>query len=263
MSILRNLMAAVVPVRERRESSGVLAALNAELVHDVNGCSSAVVHLAGGGATLNATVEISGSPDGTNYYPLLYYPFAGSGGTLPTFSQPMVAEVFNAASILRAYSVACGGLRKLRVRITAFTAGAATVVINSEDTVSLHPNVLAQKASTLMVTATGAASAAVTATLPAVAGLRHYIDFIRVRRSASVLLTAGAAPTVVTTTNLPGSPAMTFGADAAAQGVDKDEVLDFGSSGLAASAINTATTVVAPVTTGAIWRIIVAYRLGL
>mgnify|MGYP003561930031 CR=1 FL=1 len=36
-----------------------------------------------------------------------------------------------------------------------------------------------------------------------------------------------------------------------------------GGAGLAASAVNTATTVVCPVYTGVIWRVNVSYRLGL
>jgi hypothetical protein len=67
---------------------------------------------------------------------------------------------------------------------------------------------------------------------------------------------------LVTTTNLPGNPALTFGADAAGIGIDKEVKLDFGATGLAASALGTATTVVAPVYTGVIWRITVGYRLG-
>jgi hypothetical protein len=68
---------------------------------------------------------------------------------------------------------------------------------------------------------------------------------------------------LVTTTNLPGNPVLTFGSDAAAQGVDKEQILDYSGSGLAATAIGTATTVVCPAYTGVIWRINVAYRLGL
>lgn len=263
MSLLRNVLGNFVPVRERRESSATLAALNAEVVHGTNGCNSVVIHLSGGGATLNGTIEITGTYDGINFFPVLAFPLYGSGGTIPVLSQPLLLEAFNAANIHRVYNLAAGGMRAVRVRMSVYTAGSAVVVINSEPSEAIHPNVLAQKASTLMVTATAATGVAATATLPAVAGLRHYIDFIKIRRSATTVLTPSATPTVVTTTNLPGSLAITFGLDAAAQGVDKDCDLDFGNSGLAATAINTATTVVAPIVTGVIWRIIVAYRLGL
>ena len=112
------------------------------------------------------------------------------------------------------------------------------------------------------ITNTAAVSTAVTATLPAVAGLRHYIKRISVVRSATAALTASATPVLVTTTNLPGLPVITFGSDAGGIGIDKEQVLDFGGAGLAASAVNTATTVVCPVYTGVIWRVNVSYYLG-
>jgi hypothetical protein len=158
---------------------------------------------------------------------------------------------------------AVGGLQKIRIRLTAYTGGTASVTINSDIADSISPYVRDQKAATLMVTATGAASAAVTATLPAVTGLRHYIDRVSVVRSATAALTASATPVVVTTTNIPGTPALTFGSEAAGIGLDKEVVFEFGGAGIAASAAGTATTIVAPIWTGVIWRINVSYRLGL
>ena len=87
-------------------------------------------------------------------------------------------------------------------------------------------------------------------------------DRISVIRSATAALTASATPVLVTTTNLHGSPVITFGSDAGGIGVDKEQVLDFGGAGLAASAVSAATTVVCPVYTGVIWRVNVSYRLG-
>jgi hypothetical protein len=114
----------------------------------------------------------------------------------------------------------------------------------------------------LLGTTTGAASAAVTLTLPAPGlGLRQYLTYIAIVRSASALLVPSAAPTVVTTTNLPGALAFTFGLDAAAQGVDKAIREDFAYP-LAASAQNAAVTVVAPVVTGVIWRVTAGYYVA-
>jgi hypothetical protein len=45
--------------------------------------------------------------------------------------------------------------------------------------------------------------------------------------------------------------------------LDKEVVFEFGGAGIAASAAGTATTIVAPIWTGVIWRINVSYRLGL
>ena len=264
MSIQKNEFGDVVPVREQRSSSGLLAAVNAQLVHDVNGDESAIVHLIGTG-TLNATYNIQGSPDGTNFYDLLVYPMPNMciGGTIPQAGQPILTEAVNVATVHRTLALSCGGLKKIRVRLTAYTSGNCEAVINSDERASISPFVRDQRSATLTVTSTGAASAAVTATLPAVAGLRHYIDFIKITRSSTAALTASATPTLVTTTNIPGTPAITFGLDASGIGLDKEYVLDFGASGVAATAINTATTIVCPVLTGVIWRVNVAYRLGL
>ncbi|MFO0240460.1 hypothetical protein, partial [Gemmatimonas sp.] len=137
--------------------------------------------------------------------------------------------------------------------------GVVTITSDTAETINLA---VWLRPTTLLVSATGAAGAAVTATLPAVAGFRHVIDFIRVTRSATAALTASATPTLITTTNLPGAPVITMGSDAGGIGVDKEGVLDFGASGLAATAVNTNTTVVCPATPNVIWRVNVGYRLS-
>jgi hypothetical protein len=264
MSILRNLAGAFMPHLEARRTTGTVAAVNAEVVHPVNGDESATIFINGTG-TFNATYEISGSPDGTNFYPLICFPYspASVGGTLPQPGQPIFTEAVNVATVQRLLCCAVGGLQAIRIRLTAYTGGSGAITINSDACASISPYIRDQKAATLAVTATGAASAAVTATVPAVVGLRHYIDTISVNRSATAVLTAAAAPVVVTTTNIPGTPALTFGQDAAAQGVDRIQEISFGGAGQAATAVNTATTVVCPVYTGVIWRVNVFYRLGL
>jgi tRNA A37 threonylcarbamoyladenosine synthetase subunit TsaC/SUA5/YrdC len=264
MSIFRNLANAFVPVRERREASGTLGALNAELVIPLNGDESALVYIQS--TAFIGTLEFTGASDvaATQFFTVAAYPYAigCAGGTIPLAGQALVSDALVAANTARVYAIPVGQLKALRVRVSAYTSGSCVCTIVSDTQASLN-TAIASKPSTLLVTATGAAAAAVTATLPAVTGLRHVIDFIRVTRSATVLLTASATPLVVTTTNLPGSPALTFGADAAAVGQDKEFVLDFGASGLAATALGTATTVVCPVATGSIWRVNVGYRLGL
>lgn len=265
MSIQRNLAGAFMPHQEARRTTGTVAALNAEVVHDVNGDESAVVFLNGTG-TFTATYNIQGSPDGVNFYDLMAYPYAPAsvGGTLPQPGQPVVSEAVTAAVVQRMLCVAVGGLQKIRIRLTAYTSGSGAVTINSDVAASISPYVRDQKAATLMVTVTSAgAGSAATATLPAVAGLRHYIDRISVVRSATAALTAAATPVVVTTTNIPGTPALTFGSDAAGIGIDKEQIMEFGGAGIAATAVNTATTVVCPAYVGVIWRANVSYRLGL
>ena len=265
MSILRNLLNAFVPVRERRETSTgalPLAIANAMITHELNGCESASITIAGGAAVLNATLEFTGSTDNINFLPVLVYPLFSVGGTALVCAQPIVSEVVNAANVFRVYNLACGNLKALRVRYSAYTAGAADVLIISESSESLHSSVMHSKPTTLIVSSTAAAGVLVNASLPAVPNLRHYIDFIRIVRSSSVALVAAAARAVIATTNLPGALAFTIGSDASPQGADKESVTEF-ANGLAASAINTATAVQAPAVAGVIWRINVGYRLGL
>lgn len=264
MSILRNLANAFVPVRERREASGVLGALNAELVIPINGDESALVYIQS--TSFVGTLEFTGASnnDTTQFFPVAAYPYSigCAGGTIPLAAQPLITDALVAANTARVYAVPVGQLKSLRVRASAYSSGSCVcnIVTDTQNTLNTE---IAAAPSTLFVSSTAAVSTGVTATLPAVPGLRHIVESVRVTRSATAALTASATPVLVTSTNLPGSPALTFGSDAGGIGVDKEAVLDFGSGGLAASAINTATTIVCPVYTGVIWRVNVAYRLGL
>jgi hypothetical protein len=250
--------------KPRSTSSGTLAALNAELILQVDSDNNAMLYIQS--TNFIGTLEFTGVSDvgGTQYFPIVAYTYSigCAGGTIPLAGQPLITDALVAANTARVYSIPCGQLKTVRVRASAFTSGSCVATLSADDASSLN-TAIAAKPSTLLITATGAASAAVTATLPAVAGLRHIIDFIQVTRSATAALTASATPVLVTTTNLPGAPALTFGSDVAGVGIDKDVRLDFGSTGLAASVLGTATTVVCPVYTGVIWRINVGYRLGL
>lgn len=109
----------------------------------------------------------------------------------------------------------------------------------------------------LAVTATGASGAAVTATLPAVAGAYHYLSRIEVTQYAAAATSGSATPVTVTTTNLPGSPALTF-PTALAIGTQTQQVWEPVAL-LRAAAAGTATTIVCPATTGIIWRVNVIY----
>lgn len=111
------------------------------------------------------------------------------------------------------------------------------------------------------VSVTGAASVAVTATLPAPgAGLFHYITRINIIAYASAARTGAATPTVVTSTNLPGSLAWTT-PTAAAIGTQYETDIQL-SGPLKSSTANVATTIVAPATSSVIWRINVVYYAG-
>ena len=99
-------------------------------------------------------------------------------------------------------------------------------------------------AADMAVTATGAANQAVTLTLPAVVGKRHVITCIEIMRTATAALT-GNATLVITTTNLPGSLALSVGNAMVAGGTQRDVVLPLGHP-LISSAANTNTTIVCP-----------------
>jgi hypothetical protein len=115
-----------------------------------------------------------------------------------------------------------------------------------------------QVSSPLAISATAAASSAVTATLPAAgAGLFHYITGIQIIQASSTTAGAAGAPVVVTTTNLPGS--LAFTRPSAVPAGDVREFVQTFASPLKASAANTATTIVAPVHTNIVWRINVYY----
>lgn len=117
--------------------------------------------------------------------------------------------------------------------------------------------ITAIKDANLWVTATGAAGAAVTLTLPAAVALFHRICSIEIEAYTTVARVGGAAPVLVTTTNLPGSPVWTF-ASAATIGSTDPKVFIF-MAPVKSSVVNTATTIVCPATASIIWRINVSY----
>jgi hypothetical protein len=268
MGIAKNQAGIFVPIREdrRTDSPADFAVVGAFLEHDLNGDESALIAFNVTGI-LTASIEIALSADGVNFDPFIFYPLIAAAGTIPVLSQPLFSEAFVAAAVgvRRVYAIATTGMRKMRVRFSAHTSGAAAVKITSSPNASIHPNVMLNKATTLMQSGLSAAGVALTLTLPAVAGLRHYIDFIQLNRIASAALVAGAGTTNISTTNLSGTIAnqIVYGQNAAPQGDTLERKLDFGSTGLAALAIGTATTIVMPLTTNVIWHGVCAYRLGL
>lgn len=257
---LVNSSSADLPIREGRQATGTLGAINAEVVLAVNGDDSALVWVLGTSPVL--TVVFEGSVDGVNYFPLTAMPGHAVGGTIPSFAQQINLELYAATVTQRCYQVRTSQLALFRVRASTYTSGQASVTIRSDSTGPLLRNLDALTPVPLCVSTTGAASAAVTATLPAVAGMRHYLTNLQVIRSATAALTATATPVVVTSTNLPGALALTFGSDAGGIGVDREISYDWGTDGFAATSPGVATTIVCPVYTGVVWRVNAFYRLG-
>lgn len=244
----RELNSGTLHPREALYIAGTFGANNAEVVIDADGCAAFSIDLRG---TFSLTVELSGTVDGTNWTAIPVRP-------MNVASISYVATITGTAAGV--WSGKCAQYRKVRARVTAYTSGSASAVLMA-DTAPLDDS-LQGMVTSLVVTTTGASGAAVTLTLPSPgAVLRQYLTYIGIIRSATALLTAGATPTVVTTTNLPGSLAFTFGADAAPQGTDKVIREDFAYP-LAASAQGTAVTIVCPLTTGVIWRVTAGYYLA-
>ncbi len=145
------------------------------------------------------------------------------------------------------------------VKMTFGGTGAATD-ISAANPLPINGNIADMRASTLMVTATGLVNAAVTATLPApAAGLFNYITSIQVMKLYSVLGVAAGAGVIITSTNLPGTPAWTTPPAAGAVGTVVMVVDLVPATPLRAAAAATAVTIVAPAQLQTIWRINVSY----
>jgi hypothetical protein len=244
----KDLSVGTLHPRENLFVTGVLGALNAEIIVPTDGAGSVSIDLRG---TFNMTVELSGTVDGTNWIPIPVKP-------VNLASKLYVAAITGTAAGV--WQGACSAYRQVRARVTAYTSGSAVAYLVS--CLALLDQTLDGMITNVLGTATGAASAAVTLTMASPgAGLRHYLTYLSINRFATALLTAAAAPVVVTTTNLPGALAFSFAADAAAQGTMDRWREDF-SFPLAASAQATATTIVCPVTTGVIWRVTAGYYVA-
>lgn len=139
-------------------------------------------------------------------------------------------------------------------------ASTAAVAADPAAVVALSPNsFLPGLAPTILwVTATAATGVAATASLPAAgAGLFHYITAIDIQLYATAARTGGATPVIVTTTNLPGTPAWNFPTAQAIGTIDRYDVPLL--TPLKSSVANTISAVAAPIATTGLWRINVGY----
>lgn len=231
--------------RETIFATGNISAANAEVVIPVDGCSTVALDLRG---TFSLTIELAGTIDGTNYTPIPVRP-------VNVASVAYVAAVTGAAS--GAWVGKCAGYRSVRARCTAWTSGTAATTLAASNG-ALDDTLV----TSVIGTTVGTGGAATTLTLASPGtGLRHYLTYLSINRFATALLTAGAVPVTVTTTNLPGSLAFSFPADAAAAGTIDRWREDFAFP-IAASAQATATTIVCPATTGVIWRVTAGYYVA-
>lgn len=245
-------------ITDARPITAVLAALNAEVLVDINAAATVTFDIRTAAGAL--TLVFEGTLDGVNYFPL------------PAFAQQqllvaaIVQETYVASIIIATtqsglYIVGCTGLRRVRVRVSAYTSGNVTVGLRSSRADLIIYN--KQLPSNLVVTNTGAANAAVTLTIPApAAGLFHYITGLYIHRAGAAAL-AGTAVLVVTTTNLPGAMAFSIGNACPAGGMMRDIEME-PVTPLKSSVAATATTIVAPVPgAGVLWRIWAVYYVGM
>jgi len=216
--------------------------------------SSQVMDLQGGescaaiyiNAVTTTVYQFEGTIDGSNYF------------TIPVLNQQTQAFT-SLISAVGVYYASVNGYKSVRLRVTT---GGTVGNIFMRASLSDYMTYTTPIPTTLSVTATGAAGAAVTLTVPAAgAGLFHYFTRIIIQRFATAALTAAAAPVIVTTTNLAGSRQLSFPADAALQGTMYTEEIS-PSQPIKSSTANTATTIVCPVTTGIIWRVTADYYVG-
>ena len=242
---------------DARVAGATLAALNAELIVDVQGKAVVMFDLRTAAASL--TMVFEGTIDGTNYFAL---PGFANQQLLAAaiVQEQFVASVICATTMSGFYSVGCSGFRRIRVRVSAYTSGnvIATARGSSADQI-IQARMIP---SNLHVTATAAANTAATASLPAPGvGLYHYITSISIMRNATAAL-AGTGTLIHTTTNLPGSPAWSVGNAMNAGGTQND--VDFRpTTPLKSLLANTATTVVCAASGLAVLgRVNVTYYVG-
>jgi hypothetical protein len=224
--------------------AATLGALNAETVIGLAQEASATIDVRG---TFVGTLIAEVSFDGTNY---VQYPIFN-----PLTELYVVGITAAGQFVLDIPS----GSRAVRIRMSAYTSGAATVVFRAANA----PEFLYSKDITnSMITNTAGVGAAVTLTIPAAgAGLFNYLTMLQIVRFSTAVLTAAGTPVLVTTTGIIGTPTFSFPADVSSQGVNVEQKFEF-SKPVKGTAANTAMTIVCPTTSLVIWRVNAAFYIG-
>jgi len=227
-------------ITDPRPITALLGALNAEVLMDLNGAQTAVFDVRTGAGNLTYVWE--GTVDGVNYMPLPAFANFQLLGAV-ALAEQYVPSVIVATTHSGIYTVGITGFRRVRLRISAYTSGNITVAARG----SIADLIIYRKAlpAILHVTVTAAANTAATITLPAAGvGMFHYITYLNCRRNATAAL-AGTATLIITSTNLPGSPAWSNGNAMIAGGTVED--IDYQSAHPLKSLLaNIATTIIMP-----------------
>jgi hypothetical protein len=231
---------------DARAATVVLSALNAVAFVDLAGASIVLNDLRS--AAFTGTVVFETTVDGVNY-----------AAALGLVGSAAVSLITGAGVVNQQVIVGVTGARQYRIRVSAYTSGTLTVGLRA--TQADYATFALPVAAPLAVTATAAVNTGVTLTLPAPsAGLFHIITYIRIDRFFATAGLAGATPTVVTSTNLPGTMAWSF-ATAGAIG-SRDFIVLNPTQPIKSSTAATATTIVCPASTDTIWRVSAIYGVG-
>lgn len=232
-------------ITDARAATAVVAALNAEAVLDLNG--KAVVALDLRSAAFTGTVVFEATLDGTNY-------FAVTG----LVGSTTVGLIAGAGVVNTQLVVGVSGFRRFRLRVSAYTSGTLTVALRSST--ADYAILATPTPAAFCATATGVVNTAVTLTIPGVAGVFHLFTRIQVKRFFVTAGLGATTPTIVTTTNMPGSMAFSFGTSGAI-GQTIEELVQ-PSSPIKATSAGSNTTIVCPAGTDTIWRVSACYLLG-
>lgn len=114
-------------------------------------------------------------------------------------------------------------------------------------------------AQTNCTTATGAAAAAVTATITPTGGNSVYLVFLEVTNYTSAAETGNAAPNLITITGITGSPVLSMVTASATVGALADRYIASFAVPLKATAPGTNVVITTPAVTGALWRVNACY----
>jgi hypothetical protein len=229
--------------RENLSQVSNLASVAAGTESFCDGCSSVMLDIRG---TFVGTVTLEGTVDGSNWTPILLYPV----------NQASIVPVLGPTAI-GLWTGDVSKFSRVRPRMTVWTSGTANCTVVSDNSPFVVPDI-----AHVSLTATAAVSTAVTLTIPAPgAGLRQYVTGLSIERFATALLTAAAAPIIITSTGLVGTPSWNTPLEAAAQGTMFTRDIQFPTS-IPNAAQNATAVITYPIVTGAICRLTAYWRIG-
>lgn len=185
-------------------------------VNSLNAAGSVTVDIVGK-ATLsvhvNVTVQfnaattlvLEGTIDGTNFFTV---PFFVVQATAASLTAESMAVIVPGGTLVGQYLLCASatGFRSMRVRMAFTAAGTAIIALRAS---AADYRIYSQPMPALLnVSQAPAANTGGTITLPAVAGMFHYITNFQCTLAMNpATAQVGAAPVFVTTTNLAGTPA--------------------------------------------------------